>query len=255
MACLRKNAYTASGSIALLHRSRNGYDTDVETGKNNRSKMYIPALSYEWLTPYFDPLLKWVMRDGVFKIRLLELAHLEKASSVLDLGCGTGTLTILAKKSRPSIQITGLDIDPDILEIAREKAARAGVQVHWEIGMADDLIFDNASFDLVLSSLMFHHLDRAAKVRALEESFRVLKPGRELFILDFAMPHTTWMKFIAKAFRNLEEVEDNFKGLIPEWMRRVGFEGVTELDHFSTTLGPISIFRGQKSVFSLPDGK
>ena len=220
------------------------------TSENNRSRAYIPALSYAWLTPYFDPLLKWVMQDEVFKVRLLEVAHLESASSVLDLGCGTGTLTILAKRRCPSIQITGLDIDPAVLNIARKKAIQAGAQVRWEIGMADELTFDKATFDRVLSSLMFHHLDRAAKVRALEETFRVLKPGRELFILDFGVPHTAWMKLIAIALRRLEEVEDNFQGLIPEMMCNVGFEGVTELEHFSTTLGPLSIFRGQKPGLS-----
>jgi ubiquinone/menaquinone biosynthesis C-methylase UbiE len=220
----------------------------METSGNQKSKSYIPALSYDWLTPYFDPLLKWVMREEVFKLAFIEAAHLEKASSVLDLGCGTGTLTILAKKRYPSVNVTGVDIDPAVLEIARKKAAQAGVQIGWEIGMADDLTYDEATFDLVLSSLMFHHLQSIAKVHALEQTFRVLRPGGELFIVDYGQPHTTGMRLIAAILGKLESVEDNFKGRLPEMMRSAGFGQVAELRHFSTSLGPISIFHGQKSV-------
>ena len=232
--------------MALTENFPKRYDTDMETSENPRSKAYIPALSYDWLTPAFDPLLKWIMREDVFKPALIKAARLENASSVLDLGCGTGTLTILAKEQVPAIDIIGVDIDPAVLEIARRKAHRADVKIRWEIGMADALTFEEATFDRVLSSLMFHHLKTVEKKRAFTEVYRVLKPGADLYLVDYAKPRTITMRLIATVFRKLEEVEDHFKGLLPEMMRSAGFIQVNEVEHFSTNLGPLSIFHGRK---------
>ncbi len=62
------------------------------------SKRYIPALGFRWLTPLYDPILKWVMREDKFKRVLTARANIKPDMKVLDLGCGTGTLTILLKE-------------------------------------------------------------------------------------------------------------------------------------------------------------
>ena len=77
---------------------------------------------------------------------------------VLDLGCGTGTLTILAKKVAPGANVTGLNGDPQVRQIAQDKAAQTGVQIEWDRGMAFDLPYPDNTFERVLTSLVYHHL-------------------------------------------------------------------------------------------------
>src|SRR5512139_1953622 len=98
------------------------------------SKKYIPALSFRWLTPLYDPVLKWVMREDKFKQILTARANIRPGMKVLDVGCGTGTLTILLMESYPNTSITGIDGDPDVLEIAREKSR--GLNIQWDEGLA-----------------------------------------------------------------------------------------------------------------------
>jgi ubiquinone/menaquinone biosynthesis C-methylase UbiE len=171
---------------------------------------YIPALRFHWLTPVYDPLLRWGMRESLFKSRLIEQADLRPGQRVLDLGCGTGTLTVMLKQSAPQAEIVGLDGDRDVLSIAESKAAQAGLQIQWDYGMAYRLPYEDQSFDAVLSSLVVHHLTRSDKVRAFREVRRVLKPGGAFQIVDFGSPFNGWTRLQAAVMMNLEEAFDNF---------------------------------------------
>src|SRR3989304_3553043 len=90
---------------------------------------YIPALKYGWLTSLYDPLLRWVVRESTFKRHLVEQARIKKGQRILDLGCGTATLTIIIKRTHPESEVVGLDGDPRILEIARAKVAKAVLDI------------------------------------------------------------------------------------------------------------------------------
>jgi len=100
---------------------------------------YIPALSYEWLTPFYDPLMQRFMRESTFKLCLVEQAKIETGSHLLDIGCGTATLTILIKKVHPEADVTGLDGDPEILKMAKTKIIRAGLDIKLDLGMSFEL--------------------------------------------------------------------------------------------------------------------
>jgi ubiquinone/menaquinone biosynthesis C-methylase UbiE len=126
------------------------------------------------LTRFYDPIVRWTTRESTFKQRLVKQAQIQ-----LDLGCGTGTLTILAKKSSPHARVAGLTGDAAMLEIARRKAAAGDVEVAFDRGSAVDLPYADHSFDRVLSSLLFHQLTRQNKRQALREVLRVLRPGGE----------------------------------------------------------------------------
>jgi len=138
---------------------------------------YTPALGYDWLTSLYDPLIRWTMRESTFKGQLVGQARIDVGHRVLDVGCGTGTLTLLIKRKQPAAEVFGLDGDPKVLKIARAKALREGMDITLEYGMAFGLPHPNDSFDRVLSSLLFHHLTRENKIRTLKEVFRVLRPG------------------------------------------------------------------------------
>lgn len=143
------------------------------SGKDGK---YIPAFSYSSLTPIYDSLMKYAMRESVFKNRLASQVRLDKGRMMLDLGCGTATLTISIKKTFPEAGAVGVDGDAEILEIAREKIKMAVVDITLNRGAVFKLPYVADSFDCVVSSLVFHHLTRENKIRSLKEAFRVLKP-------------------------------------------------------------------------------
>ncbi len=205
---------------------------------------YIPALSFRWLTPLYDPLLKWVMREETFKRKLVQQANIRPKMKVLDLGCGTGTLTLMLKRAHPDAEIIGMDGDPQVLDIARIKSSGANIQ--WDEGLASSLPYPDSVFDRVVTSLVIHHLVTDDKRRAFNEIHRVLKPYGELHVLDFGAPHSSLTRFMTSYMRRLEEAADNFDGQIPLFVTEAGFGGVQEAQHFVTVFGPLSLWRAVK---------
>ncbi|WP_242393230.1 class I SAM-dependent methyltransferase, partial [Anaeromyxobacter oryzisoli] len=77
----------------------------------------------------------------------------------LDVGCGTGALLVALRREAKPARLVGVDPDPDMLAQAEPKLRAAGVAAELLRGSADALPFPDGSFDVVVSSLMFHHLD------------------------------------------------------------------------------------------------
>lgn len=211
----------------------------------NRER-YIPVLGFDFLTPLYDPLMKLFMRESRFKRRFMEEAAICNGQQVLDLGCGTATLTILMKQTHQHVYVFGLDGDRKVLRIARAKAVQAGKEVSLACALASRMPFVESSFDRVLSSLVFHHLKSSDKQRAFEEAYRVLKPGGELHIADFGKPHNRMAFMISTLVRAFEEVSDNIKGLIPEMIIRAGFTDLTETARYMTVFGTLTLLKAIK---------
>jgi ubiquinone/menaquinone biosynthesis C-methylase UbiE len=118
--------------------------------------------------------------------RTADLARIQPGEQVLDVGCGTGTLTIeVQSRIGRAGRVAG--IDPGTQQIARAhaKAARHNVPIEFQIGVIEQLPFPDQSFDVALSTLMMHHLPASLKRQGLAEIARVLKPGGRLVIADF----------------------------------------------------------------------
>ena len=211
-----------------------------------KPNQYIPALGWDWLTPLYDPLLRWVMREDQFKRHLIQQAQIKPGHRVLDLGCGTATLTILIKRTHPLAEVVGLDGDPKVLAIARAKAAKAGVEIKLDHGMAFQMPYPENTFDRVLSSLVLHHLTTENKQHTLREVVRILRPSGELHIVDFGKPHTVWARLISRTMLRFEQVADNIKGLIPTMFHQAGFDRVAETARHTTVFGTLSLYQGQK---------
>lgn len=134
-------------------------------------------------------LLVWVLmlgRERTFREKTLDLARIVEGESVLDVGCGTGTLAIAAKHRVGTLgKIMGVDASPEMIGRAKKKARKKGVEVNFQMGAAESLPFQDAAFDVVLSTVMLHHLPDDARARCVSEIRRVLKPGGRFLAIDF----------------------------------------------------------------------
>jgi demethylmenaquinone methyltransferase/2-methoxy-6-polyprenyl-1,4-benzoquinol methylase/phosphoethanolamine N-methyltransferase len=118
--------------------------------------------------------------------KLVALAAITPGQRVLDVGCGPGRLAIAARVAAgPTGEVHGIDPAPEMIEVARRNAARAGVTLRLDVGVIEALPYPADHFDVVLGSLMLHHLPDELKRRGLAEIHRVLRPGGQLLAVDF----------------------------------------------------------------------
>lgn len=217
--------------------------TDPSPADENR---YVPALRFRALTAVYDPLIRLTTRETEFKRRLLRLADVSPGERVLDLGCGTGTLAIAAKQGQVQAEIVGLDGDPEILGRAKNKADGAGVEVGFDQGLSTELPYADDSFDVVLSTLFFHHLSLTSKGRTAGEIARVLKPDGRLCVADWGRPQDPLMAFLFFGVRLLdgfEQTRENVAGALPSIFSDAGLGAVEEADRLRTMFGSMSLYR------------
>ena len=216
---------------------------------------YLPALRFPALTRFFDPLVRYGVREGRFKQRLLEQAAVERGQRILDLGCGTGTLAIMVKAAQPQAEVVGLDADPEILALARSKAEAAGAEVRFDEGLSTELPYEDESFDRVLSTLFFHHLTGLDKRRTAGEMARVLLPGGELHVADWGRPTDPlmWIAFAGvRLFDGLERTRDNAAGTLPRIFEQGGLEQAAETSRLRTVFGTLALFLARKRLDHAP---
>ena len=156
-----------------------------------------------------------------FKRRIVELAQLKRDDRVLDVGCGTGVLTRLAGERAQ--EVAGIDAAPEMIAVARSKAEREGLDIDFRPALIEDLPYPDSHFDVVLSSLMVHHLPPAVKLSGLREVLRVLKTGGRFILVDF-----------------------DRAGKLPGLLREAGFAEVRSLGK-AWLLGIISLWEARRS--------
>lgn len=190
--------------------------------------------------------MRWLSPELGIRAALVAQARIQPGESVLDIGCGTGTLTLLIKQTEPEAIVYGLDADPEILQIARKKFDQNEKAILLQQGIATCLPYASETFDCVFASLLLHHLTREAKKLALKEIFRVLKPGGELHIADFGQPRDFLMQLISWGIRWFEEIYENVMGLLPIFASDAGFHPIQETAHYRTIFGAIVFIRARK---------
>lgn len=177
------------------------------------------AITYDPITQYVLPPNETWVRKG-----LIERIHCQPRR-ILDLGCGTGSTTLLLKKAFPNAEVIGLDLSPYMLVVAEDKARQAGLDLQLKQGNAEQTGFANASFDLVTASLLFHETPPIVSCNILQEAFRLLKPGGEVAILDGNQTTLKQTEWLTQVFEE-PYIKDYAAGNVGKWMETAGFGDV-----------------------------
>lgn len=204
-----------------------------------------------YAAPIYD-LTLWATSFGIEGRLRRRWAHLVAArpgDMVLDLGCGTGALSAEVANGVVPGAVIGLDAAPAMVRAARRK--HGSDHCRFEVGLVEELPFEAGEFDVVMSSMTFHHLPLDLKERALAEAWRVLKPGGRLVVIDLDRP-TNWLGWVIGTASWLllwqPPIRENIKGIVPGLIRQAGFVNI-ERGHWSC--GIISVCIANKPPSSL----
>lgn len=218
--------------------------------KTESKENYIPALGYDILTPFYDSVVKWTTREKVFKRKLIEQIDIPSRGRLLDVACGTATLTVALKRRFPQAETHWLDGDAKILRIARRKAAASGAEINFSEALSTALPYPDEYFDAVMTSLFFHHLTPANKRKTFGEVFRVLKTGGTLHLADWGKAANILMKAASQPIIWLDgpTTADSLQGRLPELAAGAGFTEIRETANFGTFFGTIRIHKARKPL-------
>lgn len=205
---------------------------------------YLPAAGRDAMLPFYDLLTRLLGARGIHRT-LLQQAELESGMQVMEIGCGTGNLTIAAKNKQPRADIIGTDPDP--LALARaERKAKGRTGLRFERAYAQDLPFPDASFDRVLSAFMLHHIDSDIKPKLAAEVLRVLRPGGRLHLIDVGGEITADDGYAARRMLHSRHTADNLGDGIPTLLREAGFDCEVVDSRVKRTIGRITYYQATR---------
>jgi ubiquinone/menaquinone biosynthesis C-methylase UbiE len=155
----------------------------------------------EKMVPSYDSYMRKITlgRERTLRETTVNLAQVKPGECILEVGCGTGTLTLAAKRQAgPTGKAFGIDVIPGMIELSQRKAAQAHEEVAFQLGSMDDIPFPANQFDVVLCSFMIFHMSEMVRRKGIAEIYRVLKPHGRLLVLDLALPPQPLSRTIAK---------------------------------------------------------
>ncbi|MGE5264207.1 MAG: class I SAM-dependent methyltransferase [Acidobacteriota bacterium] len=207
----------------------------------------------ERMVDSYDSYMRMVTLCNERKLRNIEvsLTQLKPGDQVLEIGCGTGTLTLAAKRQVGLTgQAYGIDVIPKMIDLCRRKAEQAGVDISFQVGGIDTIPFPAGKFDAVLCSFMIFHMSEGVRRRGIQEIHRVLKQGGRLVVVDLALPSSPVPRAIAKTlFGGM--LQHELCELVP-LMQELGFCDVElePLNYRVFFLPVLSFVRGRAGVSS-----
>lgn len=205
---------------------------------------YLPAAGKDAFLPFYD-LFTALLGAGKVHDTLISQARPAAGQRVLEIGCGTGNLSIRLKRAHPDVELVGTDPDPLALARAWRKA-RDLDGIRFERSYAQKLPFPDASFDRVLSALMLHHLDLDTKTAAAAEVARVLRPGGSMHVVDFS-GHTHGVHgFLTRRAAKHAHLADNRDDGIPRLLGAAGLDCTEVATHSHPVMGRFAYYRATR---------
>lgn len=179
----------------------------------------IAAITYDVVTAFASPPSEtWLRKQLISTIK-------SQPRRILDLGCGTGSSTLMLKQAFPQAEVIGLDLSPYMLVVAEYKAQQAGLNIEWQHGLAEDTGLEEASFDLVTASFLLHETPTQISQLILQECFRLIKAGGQAIILDGNQKRLRYADWLIKIFK--EPYSKMYAaGSVDDWMKTALFDAV-----------------------------
>ena len=206
---------------------------------------FTPAAGHSALTPVYDLALRVLTRERRWRNALLEQIGPTDGDSILDVGCGTGTLAIMLKRRAPGARVVGVDPDPTVLAIAAAKARRAGVQIEWRRGFAEDAAA-LGQFDHVVSALVFHQVPPGGKSAGLRAMFDAVLPRGAVHVADYCLQPDWLMRQLFRFIQAIDgrtNTQANAQGAVERILHGLAGEPVRAETVVRTPTGAISLFR------------
>jgi SAM-dependent methyltransferase len=199
---------------------------------------FVPAAGRAWLTGAYDSVIAVSAREGKLRGGIVDAVTAASPSRVLELGCGTGSLSLALARALPEISITGLDLDPAALGIARRK--RDADRVDWRLGSVTDAPPKAGTWDCVVISLVLHHLKPEQQSVALSRAFEALRPSGTLHVIDFGIPHGPIPRLGWRVLQRIDGLENTTplgRGDLPALIDAAGFRDRRLTQRFGTVWG------------------
>ena len=212
---------------------------------------FTPALGLSALTPMYDHAIRLLTRERTWRQKLLTQLAPADGETILDVGCGTGTLAILIKQRAPNARVIGMDPDPQVLATAAKKAASAGVEIEWRQGFAREATAFDGSLDKVVSTLVFHQVPLEEKQWGVAAMFEAIRPGGEIHIADYCRQHQWQMRQLFRLIQLLDgkaNTQANIDGAIERIIGDIAGLPTAATAIVNTPTGAISLFQMKKGT-------
>ena len=182
----------------------------------------------------------WIREEIINSIR-------GQPQKILDLGCGTGSSTLLLKQAFPNAEVVGLDLSPYMLAIAKYKGNLSRLNINWIHGLAENTKLLAESFDLVTASLLFHETPTSISKEIIKEAHRLLTPGGQVIILDGNQESLRQTPWLTNVFEE-PYIQEYAQGNLDAWLGIAGFEVIRTtqvwwMNQISCGIKPIPVRR------------